>query len=412
MNTPTPLTTVPTKIDNADFLIGRQLMPEQPWWDNLEANFHKLPDDFALNLRTELMVDGVAAVDVILRTAVASLVSVLALPFSASPITLRRDYGDSEIYTEKANSADPTKFFRRPVRGIPIHEGPAAWPHFKPAGGSCVQLSFDSPFVPTNPRLRNRYTRNKNNMKAVAQYWRHDSGPRPTLCVIHGFMADPYWLNSMFLGLPWFYEQGYDILLYTLPHHGQRRATFEPFSGAGYFSGGIANINESVAHSVHDFRVFMDYLEDQGVEKVGVTGISLGGYTASLLAAVEERLYFSVPNVPVVSLFDLMLQWYPASVLIKSGLRLSGISIQEARHFMAVHCPLTYKPLIPKERLLIVGGAGDRLAPPKHARILWEHWDQCMIHWFPGNHVVHLDRNLYLREMRNFFKTIDFSWSG
>ena len=77
---------------------------------------------------------------------------------------------------------------------------------------------------------------------------------------------------------------------------------------------------------------------------------------------------------------------------------------------MAVHCPLTYKSLIPKERLFIVGGAGDRLAPPKHARLLWEHWDECLIHWFPGNHVMHFDRGLYLREMRNFFKQIDFVW--
>jgi len=406
------LVTVASKIENSDFILTRELMPPQPWWDNLEANFYKLPDDFELNFKTEMMVGGTATVDVALRTSVASLVSVLALPFGASPLKLQKDYNDSEIYKEKANSGDPSLFFKRPVRGVPIHEGPAGWPHFTPKHGSCVQLSFDSPFVPTNPRLRDGYLRNKNNMKATAQYWRHDSGPRPTICVIHGFMADPYWLNSMFLGLPWFYEQGYDILLYTLPHHGQRRGKWAPFSGAGYFSGGIANINESVAHSVHDFRIFMDYLEDQGVEKIGVTGISLGGYTASLLAAVEERLYFSVPNVPVVSLFDLMLQWFPASMVIKAGLRLSGIRIQEARHFMAVHCPLTYKPLIPKERLFIVGGAGDRLAPPKHARLLWEHWDQCMIHWFPGNHVLHLDRNLYLREMSNFLKKIDFSWSG
>ena len=54
--------------------------------------------------------------------------------------------------------------------------------------------------------------------------------------------------------------------------------------------------------------------------------------------------------------------------------------------------PLTYKPCLPPERLMIIGGVGDRLAPPKHSRILWDHWGRCRIHWFPGNHVLHLDR--------------------
>ena len=142
---------------------------------------------------------------------------------------------------------------------------------------------------------------------------------------------------------------------------------------------------------------------------MGVTGISLGGYTSSILAAVEERLYFSVPNVPVVSLFDLMLQWFPASMVIKAGLRLSGMSIKEARHLMAVHCPLTYGPAIPKERLMIIGGAGDRLAPPKHARLLWDHWDRPAIHWFPGNHILHLDQGRYLKDVAGFLGKIGFA---
>src|SRR3712207_8697635 len=34
-----------------------------------------------------------------------------------------------------------------------------------------------------------------------AQHWRHDDGPRPTLCVIHGFMGSAYLFNSLFLSL-------------------------------------------------------------------------------------------------------------------------------------------------------------------------------------------------------------------
>jgi hypothetical protein len=52
----------------------------------------------------------------------------------------------------------------------------------------------------------------------------------------------------------------------------RRKAPTEPFGGYGYFAHGILHINEAVAQSVYDFRLFMDYLESTGVEKMGVTG--------------------------------------------------------------------------------------------------------------------------------------------
>ena len=143
-------------------------------------------------------------------------------------------------------------------------------------------------------------------------------------------------------------------------------------------------------------------------QQFGVTGISLGGYTAAILAAVEDRLAFSIPNVPVVSIVDIILEWAPASWVARALMACNDKSISEIRHQLAVHCPLTYPPIIPPERLMIVGGAGDRLAPPKHARLLWDHWDRCQIQWFPGNHVVHLDKGKYLKKMLSFMRGIDF----
>jgi hypothetical protein len=38
----------------------------------------------------------------------------------------------------------------------------------------------------------------------------------------------------------------------------------------------------------------------------------------------------------------------------------------------------------------------------------WDHWDRCRIHWFPGNHLIHLDQGKYLNEMLAFMRGIDF----
>ncbi len=398
-----------SRVANETYGHARRIMPAQPWWDNLESSFHKFPDDFELDLLTQMMVGGTALVDVAARSAVATLISALALPLSANPLRLKQDLEDGELYRELANSHDTTRFFRYPNVKVDMRESRPGYVHFRPADGQCRMLSFDSPFQPVNPRLHDRYLKNQRNRRAIAQYWTHDNGPRPTICVVHGFLADPYWVNSLFLGLPWFYQMGYDILLYTLPFHGARQGAWSPFSGHGYFANGISHISETVAHSIYDFRIFLNYLEQQAVPRIGVTGISLGGYTSALLAAVEERLHFCIPNVPVVSMLDLILQWFPASAVIKAGMRLSGMSVREARHIMAVHCPLTYAPRIPKERLMIIGGAGDRFAPPKQARLLWDHWDRPGIHWFPGNHILHLDQGRYLKDVRQFLDAIGFA---
>ena len=48
------------------------------------------------------------------------------------------------------------------------------------------------------------------------------------------------------------------------------------------------------------------------------------------------------------------------------------------------------------------------MAPPKHARLLWEHWDKPEIYWFAGSHLIHLGRDAYHGQMRRFLAKLDF----
>lgn len=198
-------------------------------------------------------------------------------------------------------------------------------------------------------------------------------------------------------------------LLVTLPFHGMRQSGLSPMSGTGFFTGGTNRINEAFAQSIFDIRIFMDTLFAEGVPQVGVTGMSLGGLTASLLACADERLAFAIPNVPVVSLADLVLEWEPISTFVRAALGAAGKDVRTARQMLAPSSPLAYRPKLPKDRLFIIGGVGDRLAPPRQARLLWDHWDRPRMHWFPGSHVLHFDRGEYFRSMRKFFSHIGFS---
>jgi pimeloyl-ACP methyl ester carboxylesterase len=227
--------------------------------------------------------------------------------------------------------------------------------------------------------------------------------------MIHGFGAESYWLNEWFMGIRQIYELGCDVLAVTLPFHGPRQNRFSPFSGCGLFAGGLPGINEAFGHAIFDIRCFMNILEEQfGVTQMGVTGVSLGGYTAALLASVEPRLEFCIPIVPVASIPDLALEWEPLGTIVRRVFQHTNHTLEDMRRALAVTSPLTYQPVIDRHRLFVIGGVGDRLAPPKHTRLLWEHWDECRIHWFPGSHLLHLDKQDYMGEVERFMMEIGF----
>lgn len=380
-----------------------------PWWESLPLDFAEHEEEFELRALDRARVGASAAVDVVLRTLGACMVGAFAFPLGYHPLAMREAIRARAIYEPLAQAGDPHAFFRPPPRGAHVTAKRAAGPLFVPSDGECEDLQFESPFVPIHPGLRARYGRHARNRVAHARYWRHHAGPRPTVLAIHGFSADLYHLNEWFFSLPWLYEQGFDVLLFTLPFHGRRGARLAPFSGHGFFAGGVPRINEAFAQAVHDARMYLDWLQDErGVDKVGVTGVSLGGLTSSLLATVEPRLQFVIPNVPVVSIADLVLEWEPIGAATRASLKLMKTTIRDARRLLAPVAPLTWPSVVPRERRMIIGGIGDRLAPPKHARLLWEHWDRCRLHWFPGSHLVHLDRGAYLLAIKDFFDDIGF----
>jgi hypothetical protein len=398
-----------SRITHETVLHSFDTLPDARWWESLESNFYRRPEGFQLSLADRLKVGPAAAFDRVVRTIGSTGLALTIFPFGYHSREFERSLEDRAFYQPMADSGDARWFFRDPPAIVPIEHGQPRGLAYRPPNGTCELVSFESPFETANPRLRSRYAKLRRNRTAYARYWRHHHGPRPTIVIVHGFTADPFWLNELFFDVRWFYEIGCDVLLFTMPFHGRRQPRVSFFSGHRFFGGGISHINEAFAQTIYDARVLIRYLTDRvGVPQIGVTGISLGGMTAAMLASVESRLAFSIPNVPVVTLGDLVLEWEPLGTIVRARLRAVGLSLKDLRRLFAVISPLSYKPLLPQERLMIIAGVADRLAPPKQARLLWDHWDRCPIHWFPGNHVIHFDRGTYLREMGRFLNRIGF----
>lgn len=361
-----------------------------------------------LGLRTRLLVGAAAATDIPVRTALASILLGAGLPWGLSA-GASRERARLGFYAELADTGDAKVVFKRPRGAVSVERSRPGPFSFRAPGGRVSLLSFDSPYEAALPELRREYARHKRNVRAWAQHWRHDDGPRPTLCVIHGFGASPYMLNSAFFALPWLYGKGYDVLLYLLPFHGPRRDVLAPMNGTGMFAHGPSHLNEAMLQAVHDFRIFVDHLEDSGVTQVAVTGLSLGGYVSALLAAVEDRLQVAIPNAPVTSIARLIRDYFPANLGVVAASLLHRVPLRQAQAAIAVHSPLNYPALLARDRLMIIGGLGDRLAPPEQTLLLAEHWDHPRVHWYPGNHLLHVNRAAYLREMRHFMAAAGFA---
>jgi pimeloyl-ACP methyl ester carboxylesterase len=361
-----------------------------------------LPSPSELSLPARARYTGAVLGDYALRTGLASAVTGLMLPSSIF-VKGRAETKRLQFYAELADQHDAGAVFVAPPSDVMVRTEPGRG--LNDVGGRVELVRFASPFIPLNPDVRSSYLGHERNATARAQHWRHDDGPRPTLCVIHGFGASPAWFNTLFFCLNEFFADGWDVVLFTIPFHGGRRGPHAPFNGAELFTHGFSWLAEAMLQAICDLRVLVDYLLGTGAPRIGVTGLSLGGYCTAMLASVEDRLDFAIPNAAVASMPALLASWFPANAGLGALRRLKTIPAELITRGLMVHSPLNYPPVLPRDRLMVVAGLGDRLTPPEHSVELWEHWDRPALRWFPGSHVLHFERSGYLDAMRELMAT-------
>jgi pimeloyl-ACP methyl ester carboxylesterase len=388
----------------ARFMPRTSLQPVKkspPWWRSLPDDFYCQSDGTELDSEYPLKVYGTAVMDRVMRTGLSLMLSGALLPQIIKRDGLNREREWLDFYADLAEQRDVDKVFIAPPK-VDISEHKIGKFAYKPKGIKAVELRFESPFTPLNPALTESYLSYTRNRTARAQYWSHPDGPRPTLIFVHGVVESSYAFNSLFFSLRTFYDKGYDVLLMIQPFHGDRAERWHPFSGYGLFSGGFSQLNEGLLQAVSDLRVFVDYLFERGAPHVGISGLSLGGYLSSVMAVVEPRLAFCIPNSPLVAPVDTVRDWVAIGRAMDIVGKRTGLSPLDLRRGMAIHSPLSYQPRLDPDRVMIIGGAGDRFTPPRFVRLLHSHWPESHLHWFPGNHLVHLGQQEYLKLMRHF----------
>ena len=225
------------------------------------------------------------------------------------------------------------------------------------------------------------------NRRATAAIVRHAGEERPWIVCVHGFSMGFPFMDFVGLKTAKLHRQlGLNVALPVLPLHGPRKVTL--VSGEPFLSFDMMNTLHGLTQAVWDIRRLVSWIRDQGATSIGLFGVSLGAYVVSLLAGIEDGFDAVVAGIPVVDFPTLFHDHSPIHIRARSiEHRILGGAAEDV---FRVVSPLCFEAKVAPDRRFVFAGHGDRLAFPKQARNLWEHWDKPPISWYSGSHVGYL----------------------
>ena len=296
---------------------------------------------------------------------------------------------------ERLESLDLAAFFPAPRSVEPIERAEG-----KQGGLSRADLRWPSTPDTFLPEVATAFRATLENQVALARLFTR-SRPRPVAVLVHGYLMGKLAVDERLWPVRELDALGFDSAFYVLPFHGRRANPL--FSGRRPEFPGLDPrfASEGFRQAVTDLRELMLFLRRRGHDKVGLFGMSLGGYTAALTATVEPALDFLVPIVPLASLADFALEQGDLPDEPEPRAVEHALLERAFRHVSPVH----REPQIAPERVLVLGGRADRITPISHARRIASHF-RAELTTFHGGHVLQWGLGEGFEKVRALLKRI------
>ena len=165
---------------------------------------------------------------------------------------------------------------------------------------------------------------------------------------------------------------GWTAIFYDLPYHYRRRPR-GTWSGELVFGGNLIRSAETLRQAVAETRMIARMARTAGAPQVGLWGMSLGGWVASLALCHEPDfscawLVQPIPDV-ATAIWD-----SPGGWVIRRQMEARGLNREQASRMLPMVCPSFGKPKLPAEKILLVGGRHDRIARPAQLCALAREW--------------------------------------
>jgi hypothetical protein len=286
-----------------------------------------------------------------------------------------------ELYRERGWLDNPETYHRAPAPPEVSTRGERV------LGQPYEHVSFQSAYEPHRGEPgRARWLEKDANRTAHAWVLRQPHAGRPWVVCVHGFgTGAPFVDLRAFRARRLHSGLGLNVVVPVLPLHGPRQQSGVA-SGDGFMSIDLVDTVHALAQSAWDVRSLIRWARVVGGDApVGIWGLSLGGYVASLVAALEDDLACAIAGIPATDILDLYQRHSPPAVR-KRALE-HGAMGPEATAVQSVVSPLVLTPKLSRERRYVFAGLGDRMSTSGQALRLWEHWDRPSVAWYPGGHV-------------------------
>jgi pimeloyl-ACP methyl ester carboxylesterase len=285
-----------------------------------------------------------------------------------------------ERFIEQGWHADPSTYHVAPPPPDYVEIGPGFW-----MGEKWNHLRFASGFEPfVGEPTKQRWLDFEPNTTMHAWYRRQDPHA-PWIVCVHPYGTGRSLVSSFMFRANQLAEQLHaNVAMVVLPMHGARGPGV--WSTTAFMTYNPVDFLLGLTQSVWDVRRFLAWLRQTDDGPIALYGVSLGAHVSATVAGLEDDLAGVVAGVPTCDLLEVFLRHVPAR--LKPRAIEHRLISEETKTLLKVTSPLTFPPRVPREKLFIYAGTGDRMSPPSQALALWRHWNEPEIRWFDVNHMA------------------------
>jgi pimeloyl-ACP methyl ester carboxylesterase len=227
--------------------------------------------------------------------------------------------------------------------------------------------------------IEREYRSHRDNQTALLRTLNLRIKGKPMAILVNGFSSGHHLMERVAWPMREFHRLGIGVSLFALPFHGPRGHAFPP----EWPQQDTAFTIEGFRQAIWDLQIAIRAMREAGASEVGVVGMSLGGYTASLLATVTSDIDFLLSYIPICSVPDVMND----NDLVPGEGDIQRTLYEGYREQLVPITPVCRMPKVEPKRVSIISGAFDQLATVQHGQRLADHFGAELV-TFPGGHIL------------------------
>jgi len=182
-------------------------------------------------------------------------------------------------------------------------------------------------------------------------------------------------------------EHGIGALVLENAFYGARRPANQPHHAVR----SVSDLHLMGSATFQEGRALLRWLRDVlRVERVGVTGFSMGGQLSAMVGASVPFPCAVVPIAATCSPDSVLRDGVLRHVAEWAALAAEGETVEAARQALCTHLArfsvTTLPAPVEPAAAIVVGTAADGVVPPAEMRRIAEHWG-CELRWLPAGHV-------------------------